>query len=218
MLWAVPFGARPFFAWKSHGPKGAKERQWGNFCEKGCFSGVWGLPKGGFSPLLKKLKNFFKKVLHFPFECDIITQYSKRPVSQAAKTSPSHGEGMGSIPVRVTKKEKAPQARCLFLFGDLCRKRHSVCAAHTWVRQTPIERVELARKRQRRLFLPKGQMSVRVKYRKRGAFSFLVACAASDTVCAQHTHGCGKRRSSASSLLVSGKCLCERFSPSKQKN
>ena len=135
--------------------------------------------------------------MQFDKRYDIITQYSKRPVSQAAKTSPSHGEGMGSIPVRVTKKEKAPQARCLFLFGDLCRKRHgvcaahtwvrqtpiervelarkrhSVCAAHTWVRQTPIERVELARKRQRRLFLPKGQMSVRVKYRKRGAFSFL---------------------------------------------
>ena len=29
----------------------------------------------------------------------------KRPVGQEAKTSPSHGENMGSIPVRVTKKD-----------------------------------------------------------------------------------------------------------------
>ena len=30
-----------------------------------------------------------------------------RPVGQAAKTSPSHGENMGSIPVRVTKRNKS---------------------------------------------------------------------------------------------------------------
>ena len=29
--------------------------------------------------------------------------FNRRPVGQAAKTSPSHGENMGSIPVRVTK-------------------------------------------------------------------------------------------------------------------
>ena len=34
-----------------------------------------------------------------------------RPVGQAAKTAPSHGAIMGSIPVRVTKT-KAPHPRC----------------------------------------------------------------------------------------------------------
>ena len=29
-----------------------------------------------------------------------------RPVGQEAKTSPSHGENMGSIPVRVTRKKQ----------------------------------------------------------------------------------------------------------------
>ena len=38
-----------------------------------------------------------------------VVQYASnaRPISQAAKTSPSHGEGMGSIPVRVTKQNKS---------------------------------------------------------------------------------------------------------------
>ena len=37
----------------------------------------------------------------------------KWPLSQAAKTSPSHGEGMGSIPVGVTK-QKVLQTRSTF--------------------------------------------------------------------------------------------------------
>ena len=32
---------------------------------------------------------------------------TQRPVGQEAKTSPSHGENRGSIPLRVTKKEKS---------------------------------------------------------------------------------------------------------------
>ena len=37
-----------------------------------------------------------------------------RPVGQAAKTSPSHGENMGSIPVRVTSK-KAHECALFFV-------------------------------------------------------------------------------------------------------
>ena len=47
------------------------------------------------------------------------------PVGQAAKTSPSHGENMGSIPVRVTKTnvsellcdKQSVRIRFLFEFG-----------------------------------------------------------------------------------------------------
>ena len=38
------------------------------------------------------------------------------PVGQAVKTLASHAENMGSIPVRVTKPEKAPRRVVLFLF------------------------------------------------------------------------------------------------------
>ena len=37
------------------------------------------------------------------------------PLGQAAKTAPSHGAIMGSIPVGVTKKEKPLKAVFLFL-------------------------------------------------------------------------------------------------------
>ncbi len=58
---------------------------------------------------MKKNKFFSKKVLQSQEKYDIITKLSKdrsrpRPLGQAAKTSPSHGENMGSIPVGVTKK------------------------------------------------------------------------------------------------------------------
>ena len=46
---------------------------------------------------------FSKKGLHFS-EIYAIIPLLKRPVGQAAKTSPFHGENMGSIPVRVTKR------------------------------------------------------------------------------------------------------------------
>ncbi len=35
------------------------------------------------------------------------------PVGQAAKTSPFHGENMGSIPVRVTRKSTC-ESKCFF--------------------------------------------------------------------------------------------------------
>ena len=44
-----------------------------------------------------------KKLLTFLKKSDIISKYQPWPVGQAAKTSPSHGENMGSIPVRVIK-------------------------------------------------------------------------------------------------------------------
>ena len=37
------------------------------------------------------------------------------PLGQAAKTAPSHGAIMGSIPVGVTKKEKPPNGGFSFL-------------------------------------------------------------------------------------------------------
>ena len=40
--------------------------------------------------------------MHFP--CAIMPMFLIRPVGQAAKTAPSHGAIMGSIPVRVTKE------------------------------------------------------------------------------------------------------------------
>ena len=46
-----------------------------------------------------------------------ILQLKIRPVGQAVKTSPSHGEGMGSIPVGVTK-EKSTTFVVLFSFFD----------------------------------------------------------------------------------------------------
>ena len=45
---------------------------------------------------------------------------TKWPVSQAAKTSPSHGEDGGSIPPRVTKKETSELVRVSsFLLFDI---------------------------------------------------------------------------------------------------
>ncbi len=40
--------------------------------------------------------------MHFVKKYVMIVRQLKRPVSQAAKTSPSHGEGRGSIPLRDT--------------------------------------------------------------------------------------------------------------------
>ena len=52
-----------------------------------------------------KILFFFKKVLQFENEYAIIATLFSRPLSQTAKTSPSHGEDMGSIPVGVTRKK-----------------------------------------------------------------------------------------------------------------
>ena len=49
-------------------------------------------------------KKNFKKGLQFEKSCGIIAESMTWPLSQTAKTSPSHGEDMGSIPVGVTKK------------------------------------------------------------------------------------------------------------------
>ena len=54
----------------------------------------------------KKNKTFFQKPIAFLKKMCYNNQVARTwPLSQAAKTSPSHGEGMGSIPVGVTKKK-----------------------------------------------------------------------------------------------------------------
>ena len=65
--------------------------------------------------------------------CDIILKRcesgtQKWLVGQAVKTSASHAENMGSIPVRVTKHKKAPHQVVLFyflVFGDSYTHRNS---------------------------------------------------------------------------------------------
>lgn len=71
-------------------------------------------PLTGKEPLPSAYQNFFhfpqlffQNPLHFRKECDIIYKSVQWPLSQAAKTSPSHGEGMGSIPVGVTRQTKS---------------------------------------------------------------------------------------------------------------
>ena len=54
---------------------------------------------------IKEIQKNRKKGLQFARECGTIGKVPKRPVSQTVKTSPSHGEDMGSIPVRVTMTE-----------------------------------------------------------------------------------------------------------------
>ena len=54
---------------------------------------------------------------------------SARPLSQAAKTSPSHGEGMGSIPVGVTNKKKA-RICVLFSYCDFFRRNEPFQLPH----------------------------------------------------------------------------------------
>ncbi len=54
----------------------------------------------------EKTRFFLQNLLLFSKTCGIISAFDKRPVGQAVKTSPSHGENMGSIPVRVTKEAK----------------------------------------------------------------------------------------------------------------
>ena len=45
------------------------------------------------------------------------TALSLRPLGQAAKTAPSHGAIMGSIPAGVTKRKRHPQCGCLCIPG-----------------------------------------------------------------------------------------------------
>ena len=79
------------------------------------------------------------------FYCIIVKQSKKRLVGQAVKTSASHAENMGSIPVRVTKKSTTQLGGVLFL----CLARGiSPGDVRRWVRIRHAERVELARKRQ----------------------------------------------------------------------
>ena len=49
-----------------------------------------------------------------------------RPLSQTAKTSPSHGEDMGSIPVGVTKRTSSPLLLCKIPFTRLVCSRTAV--------------------------------------------------------------------------------------------
>ena len=52
----------------------------------------------------RKKQKKLKKDLQKTAMCVIITKSKARPLSQTVKTSPSHGEDMGSIPVGVTKQ------------------------------------------------------------------------------------------------------------------
>ncbi len=74
--------------------------------------------------------------MHFDFFYDIISKLSRRrPVGQAVKTLASHAGNMGSIPVRVTKKEHRTKVLCSF-FDDLCRKRHTARESNKEIQQT----------------------------------------------------------------------------------
>ena len=78
-------GGRGFF--------GARKRGYEDFCDEK-------------TKKYKKNKTFFQKPIAFLKKMWYNNQVARTwPLSQAAKTSPSHGEGMGSIPVGVTKKE-----------------------------------------------------------------------------------------------------------------
>ena len=71
---------------------------------------------------MQYLQNIFFKFICFylkiswqhTFFYAIMPMFHIRPVGQAAKTAPSHGAIMGSIPVRVTKT-KASHLRCFFV-------------------------------------------------------------------------------------------------------
>ena len=75
--------------------------------------GFFGARKSGYEDFCdektkkyKKNKTFFQKPIAFSKKMWYNNQVARTwPLSQAAKTSPSHGEGMGSIPVGVTKKD-----------------------------------------------------------------------------------------------------------------
>ena len=95
----------------------------------------------------KKIKTFFQKPIAFLKKMWYNNQVARTwPLSQAAKTSPSHGEGMGSIPVGVTKKENAPQTRGVFFFGDPSRTHTAPHGGGIWVRILRARRWELAHK------------------------------------------------------------------------
>ena len=75
----------------------------------------------------KRIFSFFEKTLAISKNLCYNTPVDERPVGQAAKTSPFHGENMGSIPVRVTKKEST--LRCaLFFVASVRPSTHSACA------------------------------------------------------------------------------------------
>ena len=74
--------------------------------------------KRGTEKSAKKAKKLLQKLLTNRSACAIICeslprarQQRYRPHSQAAKTSPSHGEGVGSIPARVTNTTKSEPVR-----------------------------------------------------------------------------------------------------------
>ena len=69
------------------------------------------------SKKIKKIQLFSKNLLTNQNKRDIIVELTNQwPVGQAAKTSASHAENMGSIPVPVTRKETDTLNGCLFLF------------------------------------------------------------------------------------------------------
>ena len=86
-----------------------------------------------FSKKIKFFQLFFKNLLHFQKSCAIISKSSKRPLSQTAKTSPSHGEDMGSIPVGVTTFPiSKPFGLAFFMQDSVSRLVCSrLAAAHT---------------------------------------------------------------------------------------
>ena len=67
----------------------------------------------------QKNKKSLKKILTNSKKGCIIDRLTQQwPVGQAVKTSASHAENMGSIPVRVTKREHHQSWWCFLFFGD----------------------------------------------------------------------------------------------------
>ena len=103
-------------------------------------------------------KLFFKKVLHFFKKYDIILKLSIiRPVGQAAKTLASHAGNMGSIPVRVTKKENTGQKSCVLFFDAVSLIEHSVCLQTHGFAFCELARRELAHGRREQKYSPSAK-------------------------------------------------------------
>ena len=105
--------------------------------------------------------------MQFRAECVIIAKHSVRPLSQAAKTSPSHGEGMGSIPVGVTNQKRSAQCALLFLIVIPFAESNPF-GCHTAFRRN---HTQPERTRSVRNDLPVGVTKTE-KHRNRGVFLF----------------------------------------------
>ena len=101
------------------------------------------------------------------------------PLSQAAKTSPSHGEGMGSIPVGVTKK-KAHRKRGVLSFCAPSRTHTAPRRGGRDMGSHFASKATGARSQEPRAkIFAAGEIPVEIgAHRKRGALSF---CAPSRT-------------------------------------